>query len=152
MDKGARAGSIVLASASLVLLAGCYTFSDPSFDPGDQRDMLQSIVRRGILVTEPMPGQAACADPDLVSNVLYLTARLPDEDEARDVYIHSYREKSWEGSIEEVDACQAEYAADHPGSVIRRLDIPTYRVFGADWSAKLTAELRAAFEEASQAG
>jgi hypothetical protein len=33
-----------------------------------------------------------------------------------------------------------------------RIDVPTYRVFGADWSTELTEELRAAFEESSQAG
>jgi hypothetical protein len=33
-----------------------------------------------------------------------------------------------------------------------RLDIPTFRVFGADWSPELTRELRAAIEEASRAG
>jgi hypothetical protein len=44
------------------------------------------------------------------------------------------------------------YAKAHPGSDVVRLDIPTFRVFGADWSPELTRELRAAFEEASQAG
>jgi hypothetical protein len=132
--------------------AGCYSLSEPSFAPGDQRDVLRSITRRGIVVGEAMPGDAACADPDLIGNVLHLTARLPDESEARDVYIHGYRERSWEGSKAEVDTCQAEYAAAHPGSAIGRLDVPTWRVFGADWSAELTTDLRAALEEASQAG
>ena len=114
--------------------------------------MLQSIVRRGVVASEPLPGETACGDPELIGNSLYLTARMPDEDEPRDVYVHTYREKSWEDSIEEVDACQTEYAAAHPGSEIKRLDIPTYRVFGADWSEELTEQLTAAFEEASQAG
>lgn len=114
--------------------------------------MLASILRRGIVTTDPVPGQTACGDPELVGNSLYMTARLPDEATPRDVYVHTYREKSWEESVEEVDACQAAYAAEHPGSEIVRLDIPTYRVFGADWSVELTAELRAALEEASKAG
>ena len=114
--------------------------------------MLQSLARRGLVLSEPMPGETACDDPALVGNSMYLTVRLPDEDEPHDVYVHTYREKSWPSSAEEVDACQAEYAAAHPGSEIVRLDIPTSRVFGADWSAELTEELRAAFAEASQAG
>jgi hypothetical protein len=97
-----------------------------------------SLARRGLVLSEPIPGQTACADPALVGNSLYLTARLPDDDEPHDVYVHTYREKAWQTSAEEVDACQAEYAAAHPGSEIVRLDIPTYRVFGADWSAELT--------------
>jgi hypothetical protein len=135
-----------------LVVAGCYSLSEPSYAPGDQREVLRSISRRGIVVGDPLPGEAACADPDLIGNVLHLTARLPDEAEARDVYIHSYRERSWEASRAEVDACQEAYAADHPGSVVQRLDIPTYRVFGADWSPELTDDLRAALEEASRAG
>ncbi len=116
------------------MLGGCYSLAEPSFDPGNQRDVLRSIVRRGIVISEPIVGETACDDPALIGNSTYLTARMPDEDEARDVYIQSYREKSWEQSIEEVDRCMAQYAAANPGSEIRRLDIPTFRVFGADWS------------------
>jgi hypothetical protein len=144
-----RATALCVAA---MLAAGCYSFSEPSFDPGNKRDVLRSIVRRGMVVSQPIVGQTACDDPALVANSLYLTARLPDEPEPRDVYIHSYREKSWESSRAEVDACQAEYAKARPGAQIVRLDIPTFRVFGADWSPELTRELRAAFEEASRAG
>ena len=131
---------------------GCYSLSEPSFAPGDQRELLQSMTRRGIVIGEMLPGEAACPDPDLIGNVLYLTARLSDETEARDVYVHAFRERSWEGSKADVDACQARYAAAHPDATIDRLDVPVWRVFGADWSDELTSELRAALEEASQAG
>lgn len=109
-------------------------------------------MRRGVVTGEPLAGETACDDPDLIANSLYLPARMPDETEFRDVFIHSYRLKNWDESAEEVDDCQAEYAAAHPGSRIVRLDIPTYRAFGADWSDELTDELRAALEEAAQAG
>jgi hypothetical protein len=152
-----RSPSTHLLAPALVLvgslaLGGCYSLTEPSFDPGDQRDVLQSIVRRGIVISEPLTGETACDDRDLVGNAMYLTARLPDEAEARDVYVHTYREKSWEASLEEVDRCMAEYAAANPGAEIVRIDIPTFRVFGADWSEGLTEQLRKAFEEASQAG
>jgi len=141
-----------LALGGMLTLAGCYSLAEPSFEPGDQRDVLQSIARRGIVISEPLTGKTACDDPDLVGNSLYLAARMPDEEEPRDVYVHSYREKFWDESIEEVDRCMAEYAAANPGSDIGRFDIPTFRVFGADWSEALTDQLIKAFEEASQAG
>ena len=147
-----RLRSVSAVVAAGCLLAGCYSFSEPSFDPGNKRDVLRSITRRGIVTSQPVVGQTACDDEDLVANSLYLTARLPEESEPRDVYVHTYREKSWEGSKEEVDACQAAYADAHPGSEVVRFDIPTFRVFGADWSTELERELRAAFEEAAQAG
>ena len=134
------------------VVAGCYNFSEPSYAPGNTRDVLQSITRRGLIVSEPVVGQTACGDQGLVANSLYLTARLPNEAEPRDVYVHRYREKWWDRSKAEVDACQEVYAAAHPGAQIVRLDIPTFRVFGADWSPELTRELRAAIEEAAQAG
>jgi hypothetical protein len=143
---------LLLAVIGAFSVSACYSLSEPSFEPGDQRDVLQSIVRRGVVVTEPLAGATACEDPELVGNSLYLTARMPDETELRDVYIHTYRVKNWEESAEEVDACMEEYAAAHPGSEIGRLDIPTYRVFGAEWSEELTDELTKAFEEAQHAG
>lgn len=143
---------MLLLAALAVSAAGCYSLSEPSFTPGDQRDVLQAITRRGVIVSETMPGRAACADPDLIGNVLYLAARMPDDPEPRDVFIHAYRERSWEGSKVEVDACQAEYATERPGARIGRLDVPTWRVFGADWSDELTTELRDALQEASKAG
>lgn len=143
---------LALALVGALAVGGCYTLAEPSFEPGNQRDVLQALLLRGIVVSEPIVGETACDDRDLVGNSLYLTARLADEDEPRDVYIHMYREKSWEASIEEVDRCQAAYAEANPGSEIVRLDIPTYRVFGADWSPELTEDLRRALEEASQAG
>jgi hypothetical protein len=134
------------------LLGGCYTTAEPSFHPGNQRDVLGALVLRGLEVTDPVPGQTACADPALVGNSLYFSARLPGDDEYRDVYVHSYRERSWDASAQEVDDCQAAYAAAHPGVKITRLDVPLYRAFGADWSEELADELRRALEDAAEAG
>jgi hypothetical protein len=141
-----------LALAGSFVVGGCYSLAEPSFDPGNPRDVLQAILLRGIVASDPVPGQTACGDHDLIGNSLYLTARLPGEAEPRDVFIHMYREKYWDRSAEEVDRCQAAYAAAHPDSEITRLDIPTYRIFGADWSEELADELRRALEEASRAG
>ena len=148
-----RLSSLAVLALGGSLVAGCYSFSEPSFDPGNKRDVLQSIARRGLVVSQPVVGQTACDDPDLVANSLYLTARLPDEREPRDVYVHSYREKSWAG----VGGRGRRTARPSMPTLIRmpeivRLDIPTFRVFGADWSPELTRELRAAIEEASRAG
>jgi hypothetical protein len=143
---------LALALLGVFVVTGCYSFAEPSFKPGDPRDVFASIVRRGVIVSEPLAGHTACDDPEMIANTLYVTAHLADETEPRDVFIHTYREKRWEESIEEVDACEAAYAAANPDSVITRIDIPTYRVFGADWSEELTRELQVAFEEAAQAG
>jgi len=144
-----------LVSAALigsVVLAGCYSLSEPKYKPGDQRDIYNSIARRNLVVGEPLAGKTACADPEMIANTMYLTAHLPGETEPRDVYIHVYRVKTWDESKVEVDRCQAVYAEANPGSEITRIDVPTYRIFGADWSDELADELKAAFDEAAQAG
>jgi len=148
----ARTRLLALALGASFAIGGCYSFAEPSFHPGDQRDILQTVVLRGIEVTDPIPGETACDDPDLVGNALYFTARMPGEEEYRDVYVHTYREKWWDRSAEEVDGCQEAYEAANPDAEIIRLDIPLYRILGADWSDELTAELTKALEEAAEAG
>jgi len=141
-----------LALVGSFALVGCYSTAEPSFHPGNSRDILQAMMLRGIEVTDPVPGETACDDHDLVGNTLYFTARLPSEAEYRDVFVHTYREKWWDRSLEEVDDCQAVYQQSHPEAEITRMDIPLYRVFGADWSDELADELTRALEEASEAG
>jgi hypothetical protein len=152
VTPGTGTRRFALALVAALVAGGCYSLAEPSFHPGDHRDILGAILARGLVASDPIAGQTACDDRDLVGNTLYLTARLPDEQEPRDVYIHVYRERYWDRSVEEVDECQATYAAARPGATITRLDIPTYRVFGADWSEELAEQLRRALEEAAQAG
>lgn len=143
---------LALALAGSFVVVGCYGTSEPSFHPGDSRDILQTVMLRGIEVGGPFPGETACDDHDLVGNTLHFTARMPGEAEYRDVFVHTYREKWWDASLEEVDDCQAIYEADHPQAAVTRMDIPLYRIFGADWSEDLADELTRALEEASEAG
>ena len=145
-----RLAALTLAGSFVV--AGCYGTTEPSFHPGDSRDILQTVMLRGIEVTDPVPGETACDDHDLVGNTLYFTARMPGEEEYRDVFVHTYREKWWDASLEEVDGCQAVYEENNPEAVITRMDIPLYRIIGADWSDELSEELTQALEEASEAG
>ena len=140
-----------LACAASLALAGCYATTEPSFHPGDSRDILRTVMLRGIEVTDPVPGETACDDRDLVGNTLYFTARMPGEEEYRDVFVHTYREKRWDDSQAEVDGCMDVYAANNPEAEIIRVDIPLYRIFGSDWSEELTEELIKALEEASEA-
>lgn len=140
-----------LAALMTLLLVGCYSLAEPSIRPGAPRDVFFSIGRR-VQSSEPLAGESACADPGLIGNALYLTAQTDADPVPRDVYIYSFRTRSWDDSEEAVDACQAEYESAHPGSTVSRLDVPIWRVFGADWSPELTLALTEALEEAQDAG
>lgn len=142
---------LVLALLGAFVLSACYSLVEPSFRPGDSRDVFQSISRRAT-TSEPLAGESACSDPDLVGNAIHLTAATATDPEPRDVYIYGFRTKTWDRSEAQVDSCQAEYEAANPGSVVTRLDIPIWRVFGADWSPELTQALEDAFDEAHDAG
>ena len=142
---------VALALAGPVVLGGCYSLTEPSFRPGASRDLFGSISRR-VTATAPLPGESACADPELIDNAMRLTAATESDPEPREVFIYTFRTRGWDESETLVDACAAEYAAANPEAIVRRVDVPVWRAFGADWSDELERELRAAFEEAQDAG
>lgn len=140
-----------LLAAGVALLGGCYSFAQPSFHPGNARQLLTAVARRLESATT-MVGDSACADRSLIENAIHIRARASDDPQERDVWIYAFREKGWDKTKDAVDACQAEYAAANPGSEITRVDIPIYRAFGADWSPGLIAAVKDGLEEASTMG
>jgi hypothetical protein len=149
---GERRWAALAVALLAVAAAGCYSFSEPSLRPGDSRDIVQALARRGVTVEASLAGDSACADPGLIANALRVTASVASEPAPRDIFIYSFRLKSWDESVAAVDACQAEFAAGNPGAEVTRLDVLTYRAFGADWSPELAEAVRGALEEAAQAG
>ncbi len=140
-----------LPAVALVVLGGCYSFAQPSFHPGNNRQLLVAITRRGV-DAELTVGESACSDRGLIPNALHLRATVVSDPEPRDVWIYSFRPKGWEATQAPVDACQAEYAAADPDATISRMDIPVYRAFGADWSPELEAAVREGLTEVSTMG
>jgi hypothetical protein len=138
--------------ATLPMLVGCYNFATPSYHPGDAQQVLSAISRRGVSVQQSTAGESACEDRGLIPNSLHLRGSVAADPAPRDIWIYTFREKSWTGSQAVVDACQAVYQAANPAAVITRIDIPTYRAFGADWSPELAESIQGALTEAAQAG
>jgi hypothetical protein len=147
-----RDARLAAALAAPLLLASCYSFATPSYHPGEGRDLVAAIVRHGATVTATVPGDSACDDPSLVANAMRLELTDPGDGAARDVWLYSFRERSWAGSEAPVDACQAAFEAANPGATVTRIDIPVYRAFGAGWSHELVHALEAAIAEAADAG
>lgn len=143
---------LAAALAAPLLLASCYSFATPSYHPGEGRDLVAAIVRHGATVTAAVPGDSACDDPNLIANAMRLSVTDPGDGTARDVWLYSFRERSWAASEAPVDACQAAFEAANPDATVMRIDIPVYRAFGADWSEDLVHALEAAITEASDAG
>jgi hypothetical protein len=144
--------AVVIGALAAALLAGCYGTTVPSYNPGDVSQLVAAVTRRGLTVTATVSGDSACPDPGLTGNALHLTVTDPAASVPRDVYIYIFRQKTWDASKAQVDACQAAYARAHPEATLERLDIPIYRVLGADWSPGLRSAIEAAIVEASQAG
>jgi len=138
--------------AAPLVLASCYNLATPSFHPGDARQVLSAITRRGVDIGTTTAGDSACADPGLVPNSIHLEASVPSDPHPRDIWIYTFREKYWTASQAAVDACQAAYQTAHPDAVITRIDIPTYRAFGADWSTALAESVHGGLVEASGEG
>jgi hypothetical protein len=139
-------------SATPLLLASCYSFATPSYHPGEGRDLVAAIARHGVTIRSTIPGDSACDDPGLIANAMRVAVTDPNDDADRDVWIYSFRERSWAASQVSVDDCQAAFETANPEAVVTRIDIPLYRAFGADWSAGLTAALETSLAEAAEAG
>ncbi len=138
--------------AGPLLLASCYNLAEPSFHPGDAQQVLSAIARRGVSVQASTAGESACQDPGLIPNSVHLRGTVASDAAPRDIWIYTFREKYWGASQALVDACQAAFQAANPAAVVTRIDIPTYRAFGADWSPELADSIRGGLTEASQAG
>ncbi|MFN8521062.1 MAG: hypothetical protein U0667_17125 [Chloroflexota bacterium] len=151
MSRNHRVSLVALAVAALTL-ASCYNFATPSYHPGEGRDLVAAIARHGVTVGSVIPGASACDDPSLIPNALHLAVTDPADGAARDVWVYSFREKYWDASKTQVDACATELQADQPGATVSRLDIPLYRALGIDWSDDLAQSLQAGLAEAAQAG
>jgi hypothetical protein len=141
-----------IALSAVTLLAGCYSLAQPSYRPGDPRDVLVALSRRGIEVERSVAGESACDDPGLVNNAVHMVITVPPDPTTHDVFLYTFRARNWEESKAAVDACQASLAEANPDSVVGRIDVPTYRVLGLDWPDELTSALRESLEEASEQG
>jgi hypothetical protein len=139
----------VVALAAACAIAGACGSTPPSAHPGLSSQLVGAIARR-VTVSSVVSGESACSDPGLVANALHITVVDQSSKPPRDVYVYSFRAKSWDASAATVDACQAAYAAG--ASDVRRLDLQPYRLIGRGWSQTLTEELKAALDEASRAG
>ena len=134
------------------LLSGCYGSATASYNPGDASQLVEGVTRRGVTITATVSGDSGCQDPSLVNNALHLSVTDPGTSQPRDVYIYSFREKTYDASKAAFDACAAAYQAAHSGATLDRLDIPVYRAIGVDWSAQLNDAIRSALQEAANAG
>ena len=112
--------------------------------------VLVGAIARRMTVSSVVSGDSACPDPSLVPNALHITVVDPSIQATREVYVYSFRAKSWDVSQAAVDACQQVYAAG--GSDVDRLDLLPYRLIGRGWSQTMNEDLSAALDEASQAG
>ena len=135
-----------------MVLGGCYSFAEPSYHPGDARQVLLAIALHGVSVSSSVGGESACNDAGLIGNALHLRGSVASDPTTRDIYIYTFKSNKWEGSQPAVDACQSVYQAAMGVAAVTRIDIPTYRAFGADWSAELITALRDALAQAATAG
>lgn len=140
---------IVVIAAICVLASACGGSSTPTANPGLSSQLVGAIARR-MTVSAVVSGDSACPDPSLIANALHITVVDPSSETPRDVYVYSFRAKSWDATAATVDSCQQVYAAG--ASDVDRLDLLPYRLIGKGWSETLREDLSAALDEASQAG
>src|SRR3954471_15116511 len=97
-----RPGFVVLIGICTLAVA-CGGSTAPTANPGLSSQLVGAIARR-VTVSAVVSGDSACADPGLVPNALHLTVVDPTSQSPRDVYVYSFRAKSWDAGAAAVDA------------------------------------------------
>jgi hypothetical protein len=144
-----RLFSLAVLAAIGAIASACGGSATPTANPGLSSQLVGAIARR-MTVSAVVSGDSACSDPSLIPNALHITVVDPSTETPRDVYVYSFRAKSWDATAATVDACQQVYAAG--ASDVDRVDLLPYRLMGKGWSQTLSEDLSAALDEASQAG
>ena len=139
-----------LVVSTLVGLMACGT-ARPSATPGGVAAVTQGLVRGGLEIVTAVGGDAGCDDAGLAGNALHLTVR-PRDGSTRDIYLFTFRSRSYDESAGAVDACQAQVGAASPNTPMARVDVAPYRAFGAGWSPQLREVVEQALEEAARGG
>ncbi|MEO7118425.1 MAG: hypothetical protein ABIZ34_05570 [Candidatus Limnocylindrales bacterium] len=144
--------SLAMMVAAL-LVAGCYNFSTPQYRPGDTRQVTEALIAHGVGITASVSGETACNDPGLVGNAVHLSVSTAADPTVLDLYLYTFKSSKWDESKDAVDRCEDEYAPTLPPTMVtKRVDIPTYRAFGAGWSEDLAQRIEAALAQASSEG
>lgn len=143
-----RARTVLALLGAAVLLAGCGVFVRPSPTAGALTDVVNSLVRRGMTVTDQVAGDPGCRDSALYSNAVRYDVQPPGDTSSYPVYVFGWKsEATFEADKAAFDACVGSYSQSVSEPVTIREHLP-WRAYGPGWPDTLGTAVEAALTEA----
>lgn len=110
------------------------------------------LARGGVTTLSAVSGDSVCPGQALADNALHLTVTGPSTVAPSELYLYLFRAREFERTEPQVDACEGEALAAHPGETITRLDVQPYRALGISLPADLRTAVQSALREAASGG
>jgi hypothetical protein len=148
MLDGARIEPVVRRLASLaiaaLLLTSCGAFTAPAPTAGELTDIVGTLVRRNMTVTDQVSGDAGCGNSALYSNAVRYDVRPATDTTAYSVYVFGWKsEATFDADKAAFDTCVQTYSGTNPGTMTTVEHLP-WRAYGPGWPPALKDAVDAA--------
>lgn len=144
------------AACGLVLLAlvacGTISTSAPAPTPADFQGIATELTKRGVVIDEPVSGDAGCDDPVLAPTAIRFDAHALDQTEPVRIYLYIFRNRaSFERLRSTIDTCARSFVTD-PDTFESVEESPFVVAGQGPWAAEFEAAIREALQVAAGTG
>ena len=150
----ARIAAPVLLPLVAVVLAACGVVSTtaPSPTPADFPGIAIELIKRGIVVGDPIAGDAGCDDRVLIPTAISFPASGLDEPKPVRVYLYVFRDRATFDRLQaSVDNCARSYVTD-PSTYELVAESPFVIAGQGPWGSEFKARLREGLTVAAGSG
>jgi hypothetical protein len=141
----ARLASLTICT---LLISCCGAFTAPKPTAGDFTDIVSTLVRRNITVTDQVSGDDGCSNSALYSNAVRYDVRPAGDTTTYPIYVFGWKsEATYDADKAAFDACEQGYSGSSPGAVSAVEHLP-WRAYGPGWPSTLKDAVDAALSAA----
>ncbi len=146
--------SAVVCGLALLVLAGCgaISTSPPAPTPADFQGIATELTKRGVVIDEPVSGDAGCVDPVLIPTAIGFDGHGLDQTSPVHIYLYIFRNReSFEKLRATIDACARSFVTD-PETFESVEQSPFVLAGQGPWAPGFEVAIREALEVAAGTG
>ncbi len=144
----------VVCGLLLLALVGCgaISTSPPAPTPADFQGIATELTKRGIVIDEPVSGDAGCDDPVLTPTAIRFDAHGLGQTASARIYLYIFRNRaSFDRLRSTIDTCARSFVTDP--ETFESVEQSPFAVAGqGPWAADFDAAIREALEAAAGTG